>query len=69
MRASMPAKMVRVHELTMLTAASMLDVDRGNVSDWIKAYDSKGLDGLVDDARPGRPRHCGSIPTHSILQV
>ena len=51
----MAVKMVRVHGLTMLVAASILDVNRGTVSDWIKAYDSEGLDGLVDDARPGRP--------------
>ena len=30
-------------------------VSRGTVYAWLTAYDRDGLDGLADDARPGRP--------------
>ena len=47
--------MVRVNRQSPIFAAKMLGVDRGTVSDWLGAYDRNGLDGLADDARPGRP--------------
>ena len=47
--------MVRVNKQSPTFAANMLGVDRGTVSGWLDAYDRKGLDGLADDARPGRP--------------
>ena len=47
--------MVRVNRQNPTFAAEMLGVDRGTVNDWLNAYDREGLDGLADDARPGRP--------------
>ena len=47
--------MVHVNGQSPTFAAEMLGVDRGTVSDWLDAYDREGLDGLADDARPGRP--------------
>ena len=47
--------MVRVKGFAVSVVADALGVDRGTVSDWLDAYDRKGLDGLADDARPGRP--------------
>lgn len=47
--------MVRVKGFAALATADALGVDRGTVNDWLNAYDREGLDGLVDDARPGRP--------------
>ena len=47
--------MVRIKKYAIFEAASVLGIDRGTVSDWLNAYDCDGLDGLADDARPGRP--------------
>ena len=47
--------MVYVNRQILTFAAKMLGVDRGTVSDWLDAYARNGLDGLADDARPGRP--------------
>ena len=47
--------MVHVNRQSPTFAAKMLGVDRGTVSDWLDAYARNGLDGLADDARPGRP--------------
>ena len=47
--------MVRVNRQSPTFAAKMLSVDRCIVSDWLDAYVRNGLDGLADDARPGRP--------------
>ena len=47
--------MVRVDRQSPTFAAKMLGVDRGTVSDRLDAYARNGLDGLADDARPGRP--------------
>ena len=46
--------MIHVNGKSPTFAAKMLCVDRGTISDWLDAYDHKGLDGLADDARPGR---------------
>ncbi len=37
------------------TVADGFCVSRGTVYAWLAAYDRNGLDGLADDARPGRP--------------
>ena len=47
--------MVRVKKFAASATADALGVDRSTVSDWLDAYDREGLDGLADDARPGRP--------------
>ena len=47
--------MWRADLLSPTFAAKALGVDRGAASDWLGAYDRKGLDGPADDARPGRP--------------
>ena len=47
--------MVRVKEFAASATADALGVDRGTISDWLDAYNRNGLDGLADDARPGRP--------------
>ena len=47
--------MVYVNRQSLTFTAKMLGVDRGTVSDWLDAYARSGLDGLADDARPGRP--------------
>ena len=47
--------MVRVKGFTVSVVADALGVDRGTVRDWLDAYDHDGLNGLADDARPGRP--------------
>lgn len=49
------ANMIHVNGKSPTFAAKMLGVDRGTISDWLGAYDRKGLDGLADDARQGRP--------------
>ena len=53
--------MVRVNRQSPIFTAKMLGVDRGTVSDWLDAY-REGLDGLADDARPGRrtTRRCSA---------
>lgn len=35
--------------------ASIFDVDRDTISQWLKRWDEKGLNGLKDAARSGRP--------------
>ena len=50
--------MVRIKGFAASVAADALGVDRGTVSDWLDAYDRDGLDGLADNARPGRPLTC-----------
>lgn len=40
------------------TVADGFCVSRGTVYAWLAAYDRNGLDGLADDARPGRPPSC-----------
>ena len=46
---------VRVRGSTVQAAADTLGVDRSTIHDWLGAYTREGLDGLVDDPRPGRP--------------
>ena len=50
----MAVNTVRIKGFGVLVAADALGVDRGTVSEWLDAYDRYGLDGLADDARPGR---------------
>ena len=47
--------MVRINGFTVQMVANAFSVDRSTVHDWLNAYARDGLDGLVDDARPGRP--------------
>ena len=47
--------MVRINGFAIQVVADILCVDRGTVHNWLDAYARNGLDGLVDDARPGRP--------------
>ena len=47
--------MVRIRGSTIQEAADTLGVNRSTIHDWLNAYARDGLDGLVDDERPGRP--------------
>ena len=47
--------MVLNKNVSVDTVADGFCVSRGTVYAWLAAYDRDGLDGLVDDARPGRP--------------
>ena len=59
--------MVRVNRQSPIFAAKMLGVDRGTVSDWLDAYARNGLDGLADDARPGRPPFVPRVELEKIV--
>ncbi|OGU38527.1 MAG: hypothetical protein A2X61_08030 [Ignavibacteria bacterium GWB2_35_12] len=37
--------------------ADVLDVHRDTVSNWLKNWDNKGMMGLFDEPKPGRPCH------------
>ncbi len=58
--------MVRIKGYTVSVAADVLGVDRSTVYDWLDAYDHKGLDGLADGARPGRPSF---VPRHTLENI
>lgn len=36
--------------------ASIFDVDRDTISDWIKRWEERGVEGLQDAPRSGRPK-------------
>ncbi len=58
--------MVRIKGYTISAAADVLGVDRSTIYDWLNAYDHKGLDGLADGARPGRPSF---VPRHTLENI
>ncbi len=58
--------MVRIKGYTISAAADVLGVDRSTICDWLNVYDHKGLDGLADGARPGRPSF---VPRHTLENI
>ncbi len=58
--------MVRIKGYTISAAADVLGVDRSTIYDWLNVYDHKGLDGLADGARPGRPSF---VPRHTLENI
>ncbi len=58
--------MVRIKGHTVSVAADVLGVDRSTIYDWFDAYGHKGLDGLADGARPGRPSF---VPRHTLENI
>lgn len=43
-------------KMSIATIADIFEVDRDTVSDWIKRWEQKGITGLKDSSRPGRPK-------------
>jgi len=46
------AKKIKIDELS-----EIFEVDRDTVSEWLNRWEEKGLEGLKDANRPGRPAH------------
>jgi len=44
------SKKIKIEDLSQI-----FEVDRDTLSEWLKRWDSQGIDGLKDASRPGRP--------------
>ncbi len=42
--------------ISIAEIADVLDVHRDTVSNWLRNWENKGMMGLFDEAKPGRPR-------------
>jgi transposase len=52
---------------TDVAVAAALGVDRNTVGKWRRRYLASGLDGLLDEPRPGRPRTISDVAVEQVI--
>lgn len=58
---------VKISEISVSDAAALFFCDPHTVAEWVRRYDSKGLAGLDDKPRSGRPRKVKIVQIQKIL--